>query len=115
MDSRIANIVSSLRSQGYNVQELYNPAKINYHHITPPNYPEEGFETKEQYSKYIEEEEDKVFSFVSDLYNKFLRGVSRPANTEVEISFKFPEWTSKKENQHCEIQPTQSTFANLKE
>ena len=113
MDSRIANIVSSLRSQGYNVQELYNPVKINYHHITPPNYPEEGFETKEQYSKYIEEEEDKVFSFVSDLYNKVLRFDNH--STEVEISFKFPEWTSKKENQHCEIQPTQSTFANLKE
>lgn len=113
MDSTIANIVSSLRSQGYNVQELYNPAKINYHHITPPNYPEEGFETKEQYSKYIEEEEDKVFSFVSDLYNKVLRFDNH--STEVEISFKFPEWTSKKENQHCEIQPTQSTFANLKE
>ena len=113
MDSRIANIVSSLRSQGYNVQELYNPVKINYHHITPSNYPEEGFETKEQYSKYIEEEEDKVFSFVSDLYNKVLRFDNH--STEVEISFKFPEWTSKKENQHCEIQPTQSTFANLKE
>ena len=113
MDSRIANIVSSLRSQGYNVQELYNPAKINYHHITPPNYPEKGFETKEQYSKYIEEEEDKVFSFVSDLYNKVLKWDN--LNTEVEISFKFPEWTSKKEKQHCEIQPTQSMFANLKE
>lgn len=113
MDSTIANIVSSLKSQGYNVQELNNPDKKNYHHITPPNYPEKGFETKEQYSKYIEEEEDKVFCIVSDLYNKVLKWDN--LNTEVEISFKFPEWISKREHQNCEIQPTQSTFANLKE
>lgn len=68
MDTSVRDIVEYLKNLGYTLKHLWIICPGYYFETTPPEFPIQGLETKEQVEEYLKNEIKKVLHLVTKEY-----------------------------------------------